>query len=205
VAELSIATLHVPDNAPDVVAQTVRAPDTTLGNTVIVPLTHRGLPETLAAAAGAFETIVLPDNEPAPISIEKVSLPGPVTVPIEDNGSSAEVREHGPKDVADPHVAMTWWEVSPVVGVRFRLPVVIAHVNQLAPVAEQDDTAPPPPLPVCCVHVLADVQIYNCSVLVASVAINGSPTLHVAGKLAVAPRGKFKVMRFPHLFGDQHS
>ena len=121
-------------------------------------------------------------------------------VPIEDNGSSAEVREHGAKEAVNPHVPMTWWEACPVRAVRFRLPVVIALKNQLAPVAEQDDT--PPPLPVCCVHVLADVQIYNCSVLV---AINGSPTLHVAGKLAVAPRGKFKVMRFPHLFGDQHS
>ena len=90
-AELSIATLHVPDNAPDVVAQTVRAPDTTLGNTVIVPLTHRGLPETLAAAAGAFETIVLPDNEPAPISMEKVSLPGLVLVVSEPHASMVYV------------------------------------------------------------------------------------------------------------------
>jgi hypothetical protein len=57
---------------------------------------------------------------------------------MEDNGSSADVREHGPNDVAVPHVPMTWCDVWPVAALSVRVEPEMVHVNQLTPVAEQD-------------------------------------------------------------------
>jgi hypothetical protein len=82
-----MAVLHVPDNAPELVAQTTIPPDTALGNTVTVALIQIGKVVTLAVAAAAADTMTLPDSEVEPISMEKVSLPGLVLVVSDPHAS----------------------------------------------------------------------------------------------------------------------
>jgi hypothetical protein len=53
-------------------------------------------------------------------------------------GISPATKEHGPKDVADPQVPMTWCAVWPVAAPSVRVGPEIVQVNQLAPVAEQE-------------------------------------------------------------------
>src|SRR5580658_510298 len=127
----------------------------------------------------------------------------PVIVPIAERGKSALVKLVAPNDEPLP-VPMTSWAGCPAAAPSVNVEPEIVQVSQFAPVTEQDNTVPPPP-PVCWVHVFPAPQIYSCSVLVASVAMNGSPTVHVAGSWAVRPRGKFSVTRFPHEFDNQHS
>ena len=62
----------------------------------------------------------------------------PVMVPMADSGSSADVREHGPKDVADPHVPITWCPVWPVAAPIVSTGVIVGddpkeQVSQDAP------------------------------------------------------------------------
>jgi hypothetical protein len=53
-------------------------------------------------------------------------------------GRSAIPSEHGPNDVAEPHVPMTWWEACPVAAPSVRVEPEIVQVSQFAPEAVQD-------------------------------------------------------------------
>jgi hypothetical protein len=69
------------------------------------------------------------------------------------DGRSPATSEHGANDVAEPHVPRTWWEVCPVVAVRFNTGVTVVllpneQVSQLTPKELLQDTlvtVPPPP------------------------------------------------------------
>ena len=73
-------------------------------------------------------------------------------VPMADRGNSALVRLHGEKEVADPHVPMTWCPVWPVAAPIVSTGVIVGddpkeHVNQGAPNVPQLTlvTVPAPP------------------------------------------------------------
>jgi hypothetical protein len=73
-------------------------------------------------------------------------------VPREDSGNPADVREHGAKEVADPQVPITLWDVCPLAAPIVSTGVIVGdepkeHVNQVAPNVPQLTlvTVPAPP------------------------------------------------------------